>query len=805
MEKAQKSLISQFMKQFGPLLRQYRRQSRDPLRGGLVTQERLGEMLGDVLGDAGYSGAAVSDWERNKSKINADDRLTLTALLTVLHSCGGVTQVDEANQLLLAGNYRSLDEAELAQLFPTAMVTSAIPNQDGKPAPSATRRKQLILLGKVKRFWVEGVLAKSAQSGILLDLEKRRQDTAVSQPWLPVVGTIVAPLKTQAAFDTLVENFIATDRALLILGAPGSGKTTTLITLARDLIHLAEEDENEPIPVILNLASWAEKRTAVADWISEELTVKYQIPRAIGQQWLENDNLLLLLDGLDEVPSQQQSACVTMLNEYRQVHGLTGIVVCCRSQTYEGISQPLDLGGAIQLQPLTDSQIDDYLTGGGKALSPLRMAIEQDLRLQELAHSPLTLSVMCRLYEEDGRSPAHLINELETSSHHPHHLFAVYLQHMYERRGRFRYDPEKTSNWLSWLASQMSAHNQALFLVEKMQPAWLEQQWWRWLYLLGSRLGDSLFIGLFLWLYWLLTLQARPGFDLDWSGPVLSWLPIAPIWFDLLGSCLRTAVVGLCIAITDGVIYERRLGNGAVSDRAVWGETAVVGLISIFSATLLMYFPHQEFLAALAFGVATGVMFMLFAYYVHGHHYQGDIRTVEALGWSWLGALQGLLIGVAITAVIELFEWLLYGPVAIRQTLIIVGTAFFLLGGLSGKHVSATSRPNQGIWLSLRNSTLVAFVLGVPITILGTLLWHLSFGLIGGLLIALFSGTLYGGRNVANHFYLRLLFWLQHRLPWQYTRFLDETADRIILRKVGGGYIFIHRFLQDYFTTQAAP
>jgi hypothetical protein len=31
--------------------------------------------------------------------------------------------------------------------------------------------------------------------------------------------------------------------------------------------------------------------------------------------------------------------------------------------------------------------------------------------------------------------------------------------------------------------------------------------------------------------------------------------------------------------------------------------------------------------------------------------------------------------------------------------------------------------------------------------------------------------------------------------------FLDYTADRIFLRKVGGGYIFIHRMLLDYFAS----
>ena len=797
------------MESFGQKLRLLRRQSHDPLRGGLLTQERLGELLGDVLGDGRYSGAAVSDWERDKSKINEDDRLVLLALITILRDCGAIQQVSQANQLLLAGNYRRLDETELARLFPAEVAPPPItpPLRKERHTVSPQRRKQRLLLAKVKRFWVDGVLAKSVQNGVLLTLLQQRQDTAVSQPWLSVMGTDVTPMHTQTTSHTILESFHATDRALLILGAPGSGKTTTLITLARDLIAQAEARENEPIPVILNLTSWAEKRTAVADWIIEELTVKYQIPRAIGRQWLTDDLLLPLLDGLDEVPVAHQATCVKAINQYRQQHGLKGIVVCCRTEAYNGLNISLNLGGAVQLQPLSSDQIDNYLAVGGSQLQPLRTAVRQDERLQELAHSPLTLSVMSSLYQANGtaHSQADLmddldeLDEIDDSPHHPHNLFAVYLERMYERRGDFNYTPKQTTHWLSWLAEQMSNHNQAMFLIEKMQPNWLPTRPWRWLYLLGSRLGDSLFIALFLWLYWLLTLQARPNFDLDWSGHLLDWLPITPILHDLIVTLLRTAVVGLLVAIADAIIYERRLHGGALTKRQVWGETAVIGLIALITATFLLYLSTTHFLTALAFGFATSVAFMLFAFYVHGHQYQGDIRTVEALTWSWKGASKGIGIGLILTIIIELFEWRLYGPTALVRTTLMVGTAFFLLGGLSGKRVAVTSRPNHGIRLSVWNSVIVGLALGVAVGVLGTILWHWQYGLIGGVLVMMMSGTLQGGRNVANHYYLRLLLWLQKCLPWHYARFLDETADRILLRKVGGGYIFIHRFLQDYF------
>ena len=39
-------------------------------------------------------------------------------------------------------------------------------------------------------------------------------------------------------------------------------------------------------------------------------------------------------------------------------------------------------------------------------------------------------------------------------------------------------------------------------------------------------------------------------------------------------------------------------------------------------------------------------------------------------------------------------------------------------------------------------------------------------------------------------------------IPWNYVKFLDYAAERILLRKVGGGYIFIHRMLLEYFAVR---
>ena len=65
------------------------------------------------------------------------------------------------------------------------------------------------------------------------------------------------------------------------------------------------------------------------------------------------------------------------------------------------------------------------------------------------------------------------------------------------------------------------------------------------------------------------------------------------------------------------------------------------------------------------------------------------------------------------------------------------------------------------------------------------------------MIIAAFLGGLFAVR----HYACRLVLWGSGKAPWNYARFLDSAADRLFLRKVGGGYIFIHRLVLEHFAS----
>jgi hypothetical protein len=73
------------------------------------------------------------------------------------------------------------------------------------------------------------------------------------------------------------------------------------------------------------------------------------------------------------------------------------------------------------------------------------------------------------------------------------------------------------------------------------------------------------------------------------------------------------------------------------------------------------------------------------------------------------------------------------------------------------------------------------------------------------LLLGLTSGLAYGGFAALQFHWLRSLLYRLGAIPDGYVRFLDYAAERSLLRRVGGGYTFMHALLLDYFAKRNGP
>lgn len=105
---------------FGSLLKEFRQKTYDPKTKKTLTQKNFGEYLFDEIGIS-YSGAAVSDWEREQSDINIADRLLLVSIIKILKKYGGIQSLAQANYLLESGDYRALNSDEQKIVFPETL------------------------------------------------------------------------------------------------------------------------------------------------------------------------------------------------------------------------------------------------------------------------------------------------------------------------------------------------------------------------------------------------------------------------------------------------------------------------------------------------------------------------------------------------------------------------------------------------------------------------------------------------------------------------------------------------------------
>jgi NACHT domain/CHAT domain len=339
--------------------------------------------------------------------------------------------------------------------------------------PEFEQRK--VFLGKVKQFWIEGFLKPSLQNVTAFSPEMKDRPDAIADL---SQGIEALSVELDASYerlrDTQIYEEIGQGRTLLILGSPGAGKTIALLQLAQRLIERSEENLSIPMPVVFNLSSWAKDQKSIVDWLIDELREKYQVPKSLSEPWIKEQQLILLLDGLDEVKEEYRNDCVRALNKFIGLFPQTEVAVCSRVRDYEALTERLQISSALCLQPLTSEQVYQFLDSVGGSLAGLKTLIKRDAELEQFAQTPLILNFMSVAYQ--GWSVEKLIPELRSTSDRQQHLFDTYIDRRLEQGATSEYSKDKVLRWLSWLASRMVREKQTIFLIEKMQPTWLQNR-----------------------------------------------------------------------------------------------------------------------------------------------------------------------------------------------------------------------------------------------------------------------------------------------------------------------------------------
>lgn len=207
-----------------------------------------------------------------------------------------------------------------------------------------------------------------------------------------------------AGREDLQRALAAAHGRLAIVGALGSGKTTLLLDLGLQLLSSAKDEGRAPLPIWLDWDRWPEANPAIADWVVAQLTAQDRaIDAETVRQWLDGGRLVLLLDGLDDLPAARQVAALRALDRLLQDKaGRVQLVLCGRPATFAAIAAQERallqwLRGAVELLPLTMKQIGAYLRATGRdfLIEPLQ---GDRAGLGTLAKLPLMLDLMVFAY-----------------------------------------------------------------------------------------------------------------------------------------------------------------------------------------------------------------------------------------------------------------------------------------------------------------------------------------------------------------------------------------------------------------------
>jgi eukaryotic-like serine/threonine-protein kinase len=693
------------------------------------------------------------------------------------------------------------------------------------PPTGDDRRNLVNLLGQVRRTWITNVLEKSVSHAALLDPRVRMEPGAVEPPWRRYLEAVGKPPGILSPDQTIGQVFGEVGKMLLILGEPGAGKTTTLLTLARECIEQAERDPAAPVPVVLNLSSWTGSRP-FRDWLADELGTGYNVGSTFARRWLEEHRLLLLLDGLDEVGEDRRAACVQALHAFVQEHGAPGLVVCCRVTEYRALPVRLNLCGAVLLLPLEQAQIDAYLDAAGPALDGLRRALARTAELRELSASPLMLSIMTVAFR--GLSAEALrFDETWTRDELREEIFGRFVDRMFTLRehpgGRF--SRARMEDGLRWLASGMMERG-SIFAVELLQPAWLNRGQLL-LYTLGSRAGGAIVATIAI------------GAVVFTAGLVLTVVGGAKATpAGIAATALATLGAAVAMGLVTGLSYAplgyyalrrfpgaHRREPGMVEELGVFLAYVV---LSTLSACLVVWVAARGFNLSgqdpftipgfITIAVSILPLPVLFGRKAGRGAPDRDISLAGTLSWRWRTAVDMTIVSVLAGALL-VPNASRYGLTRIAAATLSALVTFTLVTygswrqevppvdrwgdrqGNSALRESGRVFAYAGVACVLALFPLLAFALGP-----GQPLHH-AFSLAVLVAIVLFSPALFwfGGIDLVLHATLRLVLSLTGTMPLRLRRFLDYAVHLGFLRRAGGGYIFFHRLLLEHFAARPAP
>ncbi|MFN6570560.1 NACHT domain-containing protein [Dendronalium sp. ChiSLP03b] len=201
---------------------------------------------------------------------------------------------------------------------------------------------------------------------------------------------------------------------LMVLGGPGAGKSTFLRKMGLEALKGKKGGIKQAcIPVFIELKRFTSSENNIEKFIIEEFrNCDFPSPDKFTAKALEEGKLLILLDGLDEVPTQNLTEAISQIQNFVDKYDKNRFVASCRTAAHRsGFRRFSDVSMAdfddTQIQQFIynwfQSAVDKQVKTGEKCWELLQKP--EHSAAKELAHTPLLLTFLCLVYDRSQSFP----------------------------------------------------------------------------------------------------------------------------------------------------------------------------------------------------------------------------------------------------------------------------------------------------------------------------------------------------------------------------------------------------------------
>ncbi|MBD2489653.1 NACHT domain-containing NTPase [Aulosira sp. FACHB-615] len=197
------------------------------------------------------------------------------------------------------------------------------------------------------------------------------------------------------------------NQSLMVLGAPGSGKSTFLRKIGLEALKGKQgKFKYECIPILIELKRFNVDEINIKELVFQEFNCcNFVEAEVLTKKLLEAGKLLILLDGLDEVPTKNLNAAVTQIQDFVKQYQTNRFIVSCRTAAYH---QQFRRFENVEIAEFTDEQIKQFINNWFQSEEDKQAdtagqcweLLQENESAKELARTPLLLTFICLYYDE---------------------------------------------------------------------------------------------------------------------------------------------------------------------------------------------------------------------------------------------------------------------------------------------------------------------------------------------------------------------------------------------------------------------